>query len=1092
MTRSLRGRLVTSAFAEDALESLSRATRFPDRFQRDLDRWAERRVSAAGPAWSARAVADRLIVPLLRILGYEVIRHQDNGRAIRLDASAGASTRLPVLVVGYDEDLASTWRDVVLAGVAVDARWCLCANGRAARVCDAHHTWSRDYLEFDFDLLAATDRDMQSLWTLLGASSMAAAPPLLDVAVAASARHGTEVRRTLADGVLRALDSLLQALRNDHCDRGLPPFEQAITVIFRILFLLFAEARGLVPVWHHIYRDRYTIESIVAAVLERKHVRGVWAALQAIARLAHSGCTAGDLRVTAFNGRLFAPAHAPAFERKPLDDSLVTDVLLAVSTAPTRSGRTRIRYRDLDVEQLGAVYERVLEYTPSQPGVRPARNRQARKASGTFYTPRAMTAHLVRQVLDPVVRDRSSDDILSIRVLDPAMGSGAFLVAACRYLARSAEEALVREGRWHSGDVTPDDRIQLRRRIAQRCLYGVDLNPVAVQLARLSLWLTTLAGDKPLTFLDHHLIAGNSLVGATFSDLARQPGGSGRAGGRPAALPLFEDFGLEGTLTGAGRTRMALAAQDDETAAIVREKERALASIHAPDGPLGRWTALLDLWCSGWFITERWDRALFSELADQLIGRRVSLPDHVLTGHLERARGAAAIHRFLHWPAAFPEVFSQPADGFDIVIGNPPWDMVRADAGDEPDHGATRAAATQLTRFVREAGVYRVPCHAHVNRYALFVERLLQLVRPGGRVGLILPAGIVTDVGTAPLRRHLFDRVDVESVTGLDNSQAIFPIHRSVKFVLISGTAGAPTESIACRFGLSDPDSLPTGPTAPSESILVSRSLLVRVSGTEDLGIPEITSQTDLRILEDITARVPSLGSRDGWNVQFGRELNATDDRASFHPFTGDATSRPVLEGKQLTPFRVDDGNARYEIRPGTAIRIGRRARLAYRDVASATNRLTLIAGIIPARCVTTHTLFCLKTNLPIDSQHVLCALLNSFVANYLIRMRVNTHVSATLMSRLRVPLIRAASSAYNRLARLSTVMSTNATPVESMDEYIELQARCARAYEVTVDDLRHIVSTFPLISESFREACVKRFREIAERRKERDHDDRA
>ena len=110
--------------------------------------------------------------------------------------------------------------------------------------------------------------------------------------------------------------------------------------------------------------------------------------------------------------------------------------------------------------------------------------------------------------------------------------------------------------------------------------------------------------------------------------------------------------------------------------------------------------------------------------------------------------------------------------------------------------------ARQFTAFAREAGIYRVESRAHVNRYQLFVERALQLARPGGRIGLVLPSGVVTDTGAAPLRRHLFDRADVDTVTGLDNRGGIFPIHRSLRFVLLTATAGTPTRQVACRFGV--------------------------------------------------------------------------------------------------------------------------------------------------------------------------------------------------------------------------------------------------------------------------------------------------
>jgi hypothetical protein len=184
-----------------------------------------------------------------------------------------------------------------------------------------------------------------------------------------------------------------------------------------------------------------------------------------------------------------------------------------------------------------------------------------------------------------------------------------------------------------------------------------------------------------------------------------------------------------------------------------------------------------------------------------------------------------------------------------------------------------------------------------------------------------------------------------------------------------------------------------------------------------------------------------------------------------------------VLEGKLIEPFRIFADRSRLELPAGAAIgsRVPRRPRLAYRDVASATNRLTLVAAIVPARCVTTHTLFCLKTPLPLDSQHVLCALLNSFVANYLIRLRVNTHVTAALMSRLPVPMVEDATIAI-RLAGLSRALSQGPGQVEQRQEYLDLQAIVAHLYRLTSDEFEHVLATFPLIPAEVRARAFARF----------------
>ena len=153
-----------------------------------------------------------------------------------------------------------------------------------------------------------------------------------------------------------------------------------------------------------------------------------------------------------------------------------------------------------------------------------------------------------------------------------------------------------------------------------------------------------------------------------------------------------------------------------------------------------------------------------------------------------------------------------------------------------------------------------------------------------------------------------------------------------------------------------------------------------------------------------------------------------------------------------------------------------RRPRLAYRDIASATNRLTLIAAIVPADAVTTHTLFCLKTALPLDAQHVLCALLNSFVANYLVRFRVNTHVTVSLVSRLPVPGLDPHGRDFSRLAALARTLMHSPTPAEQQPEYCELQGIVARRYGLSEAHFGHVLSTFPLIPDEVKAQCLTYF----------------
>jgi hypothetical protein len=366
MIPGVRGGLISGSFARDVLPSLPESVPVPLATASALARWSLRIEQTLGIASSIRAITDVAVVPLVELLGLSIERRIDGPDTCVVYIAAGP-TRLAAIVSAWGEPLDRLWRSSVIHAIAGDARWCVCGNGGAVRLVDAQRTWSRQFLEFDCALLGREPATQQLLWTLLRADALGSDPPVVDRLVDRSRRHGVHVCRVLGDGVLEALALLIGTLAAGKRPASMPVlFEQSLTVLYRVLFLLFAEARGLLPLWHPVYRDRYSLDTIVTALLRGQRYRGLWQAVQAISRLAHAGCSAGELRVTAFNGRLFSPAQAEAFDRTPIADSVMGQAVVAVSTTPVRgAGRTRIIYGDLDVEQLGAVYERVLEYEPA-------------------------------------------------------------------------------------------------------------------------------------------------------------------------------------------------------------------------------------------------------------------------------------------------------------------------------------------------------------------------------------------------------------------------------------------------------------------------------------------------------------------------------------------------------------------------------------------------------------------------------------------------------------------------------------------------------------------------------------------------------
>lgn len=1070
MIAGLSGSLLSHAVVEKLIAGHADAPAPGDAavMRRTLRAYQAAAAARLGPACGARRIFDLVAGPLFGALGYSLL--PVGGGAGTVDALLRVDgTTVGVLsVTGWRQSDGAASTRTVRLGIAHDVRWCLLLDGSTIRLLDAARPYAKRQAEFDLVQAVEDERTFAALHLLLRPANLMFRERTcpLDTIVALCERHRAEVRTVLRQGVHQALLHLVGAFRAATRRHRVPHLlDESLTVVYRILFLLFAEARGLVPRWHPVYRDSYTIEALCEGLPPAGSGAGTWEGLQAIARLAHQGCRAGALRVTPFNGRLFSPSDAPLADTLPLDDRAVGQALAALTEHAGRTGPEKIAYADLGVEQLGGVYEHLLDFDlgADTGGTVQLVATGRRKATGSFYTPRSLTDFLVRRTLAPIVSTRTAAQILELRVLDPAMGSGAFLVAACRYLASAFEQALVREGAVQPDDVDHRDRAEFRRTVARQCLFGVDVNPAAVQLGRLSLWLATLAADKPLSFFDHHLRAGHSLAGTTIEAMLRQPVPGGRPS-RARELPLFEGEELETALRSAVGLRTAIARVPDDSLEQVRTKERSWRSLTHADGPIERWRAAADVWCAGWFEDRgaRLSAPVFRAVIERVLHGGGHLPQRICERVVTRARRTAAAHRFFHWPLEFPEIFYDergvplPDGGFDVILGNPPWEMLRSDPG--------AGDAVALSRFARGSGIYALQGSGHGNLYQLFVERAFHLLRPGGRCGLVLPAGLASDTGCAALRQHLFARTSIDTFTTVENRDGIFPIHRGLKFLLMTFTSSGSTPVLPSRPGIRAASTLDAVPEAGEQpdAVPIPRTLIERLSGPE-LAVPELRTPQDLAICGSVVARVPPLADPAGWNARFGRELNATDDRPHF-----DRSRRglPVVEGKLLRPFGVDLAAAPFHIPRASAARLLNaeetfgRARLAYREVASATNRLTLIAAVLPPDTVTTHTVFCLKSTMDATAQQFLCGVFNSYVANYFVRLRVGTHVTAAIVSRLPVPKPASTDRSYREIAGAAAALAIGADRRVTA----RLNALVAALYGLSHAEFAHILETFPLV----------------------------
>lgn len=736
---------------------------------------------------------------------------------------------------------------------AADVRVGLVTNGERWMLVDAPRTETAGYISWYASLWTDERITLQAFRSLLGFRRFFGVPEkeTLEAMLAESASDQAEVTDQLGRQVRRAVEILIAGIDRIDQDRGRTLlegadekrlYEAALTVMMRLVFLLAVEERGLLPLGDPLYDDSYAVSTLRAQlrdvadrhgeeVLERRN--DAWARLLAGFRAVHGGIEHDLLRLPAYGGALFDPDRFPFLEGRPagtawreapahplpIHNRTVLHLLEALQVLQVRvsgGGPAEARllsFRALDIEQIGHVYEGLLDHTAVRaegpvlglagnkepevllPELEALRDRgQAarlsalkdltgrsersigkgleapapederklraacgndeallervrpwagllredssgypvvipaggvyvtrgsdRRSTGTHYTPRGLTEPIVRYTLEPLVyagpaegkpneewRLRPARELLDLKICDMAMGSGAFLVQACRYLAERLVEAW-EEAEGASGGATvvtpegdlstgsPAERplprdaeerlILARRAVADRCLYGVDINPMAVEMAKLSLWLVTVARERPFTFLDHALRCGDSLLGVSLEQLRNW-----NMEGKETRTSAVFGFEIRKALERAVRLREQIECTEDLSVRETEEKARLLGEAQEAT-ELIRLGA--DLLVSTALLPRR-ERASREEsflhryilLLNEAEGLQVgNWQEHVWEEHhthMEELRAEAAAglrgRRPYHWPLEFPEVFTRDevigSSGFDAIVGNPPF-----------------------------------------------------------------------------------------------------------------------------------------------------------------------------------------------------------------------------------------------------------------------------------------------------------------------------------------------------------------------------------------------------------------------------------
>ena len=899
-------------------------------------------------------------------------------------------------------------------------RWGILTNGRIWRLYD-HRARPRatGYFEADIEDLLMPEREdsLSTFYLLFRRESFVpqrgATLTFLESALAEGRHYEDKVAQDLSGIVFeRVFPKLVEALA-EKPDEDLPNCRDAALVfLYRLLFVLYAEDRGLLPVSDARYDD-YGLRKRVRQDIANRMADGdafstkatnYYDRLVTLFKIIDSGDP--SIGLPAYNGGLFASESAPMLERVRLSDDEIAPIVYNLShTMGPKEERRFVNYRDLSVQQLGSIYERLLEREPIRDEggkivIRP--NPYARKDSGSFYTPQELVDLIVERTLNPLVEERlktfeeksdalkrdrrpmpqrraelvrldPADAVLNLKVLDPAMGSGHFLVTVVDFLSDYIAELIEyvpvvpewlddeyvsplvervetirneiirrsRESNWVLDEAQLTYEAIIRRMVLKRCIYGVDKNPLTVELAKVSLWLHSFTVGAPLSFLDHHLRCGDSLIGLRVSDGVKDLETLG--GG------LFAGSAIAGA-EAATSTMVRIENMPDADVAEVRESAALYDMIEEATADL---RGLLDFLCARRWLIAGMKKKERNESDTPLImtlglhQRRAYKvlsqgPAHLTEASTESeaktfaqfrdywkdARKNADCEGFFHWEVAFPGVWrdwqtSRPHGGFDAVVGNPPWDRIKIQEVEwfstrDPELARAPTAAVRragirrlrdqnsplsdefdmardrsdrLSRMVRTYGDYPLLSAGDVNLYSLFVERAMNLIKPDGIVGLLTPSGIYADKTAARFFKSVSTSGRVGGVFDFENRRLgtdlppFFPdVDSRFKFCALTfGGEERRFDETECAFFLTD-----TETTGVSDSyITLTPADFARVNPNTGTA-PVFRNRRDAEIIIHVYKRNPVLVNRPGddenyaWPVNFTTMFHMTNDSSLF------------------------------------------------------------------------------------------------------------------------------------------------------------------------------------------------------------------
>lgn len=872
--------------------------------------------------------------------------------------------------------------------------WGLVFAGDRVRLMRDNASFTRPaYIEADLGAIFRDEMfaDFTAIWLLIHASRFGGEDALptdcpLERWREAGLRAGSAARERLGEGVEEALLALgqgfldanpeLRTKLDDHHLTEAAWFEQLLRVVYRLIFLAVSEDRDLLherdatTSARALYGSAYGFGHMRERSARRSshdHHHDAWEGAKIVFRALEHGEALLGLPPL---GGLFAPGLTPDIEGAKLPNKAFLSAVFRLSWLIEDGRRVRINWRDMATEELGSVYEGLLELVPTREdngrrfafaGGDEARG-NARKKSGSYYTPDGLVQALLDSTLDPIL-DRAEAQggvggILQLSIIDPACGSGHFLLGAARRMANRV--ALLRNSE------APDYSAAMRD-VARHCIHGVDRNPMAIELAKVALWIETVEPGKPLGFLDANLRCGDSLLGVFdlavldqgIPDEAFKPllGDQKDAANHYRAKnrrEIKERHKIESGLSlSQHRKKLAqdfakLHSRAEENLSDVEFKRELFASVMAADGAAHRLRTACDLWVAAWFAP----KTAVPARGDEIVPTSGQIWEYLRgVSHdtlLDEAARCSRAHHFFHWPIEFPDVMSN--GGFDLVIGNPPWERVEVqeqelfsashphianaqnaakrkrmieelETSDPRAYASWREAlktATTEVAFYKDSGRFPLGSIGKVNTYAVFADLFRQSINETGRAGLIVPNGLVVGYTYRDFLKHLLNSESLVSFFGFENEDKIFRnVHNETKFGLltIAGLA-CPVRRPWFTAHVRQPDQILESDKRYSLSLQDIESI-----NPNTLNLPAFRWAKDAEITAKIHSAAPVLVRRydDGrevspWGVKFNSNFNMSTEA---HVFIDHAEIASDVVSREATLATLRDGRRVFPLYEG-------------------------------------------------------------------------------------------------------------------------------------------------------------------------------